>query len=93
MSAVSTGPVSHGAKTVTTSASALSSSTDRLVNGLTIKSVVGNAGVIYVGITGVTTSTGYPLAAGESVHVGATNPAEIFVIGSAGSQDARWIAN
>ena len=93
MSGVSTGPVAHGAKSIGTSAAALSTSTVPLVAGLTVKSITGNGGVVYVGITGVTTSTGYPLAAGESVPVGATNPAEVFVIGSAGTQDVRWIGN
>ena len=51
-----------------------------LANGVVVKALKSNAGTVYVGASGVTTSTGYPLVAGESISYAVTNLSAIYLI-------------
>ncbi|MDR3503103.1 MAG: hypothetical protein P4L79_11055 [Legionella sp.] len=64
----------------TLSAAALPSQT--LTNGIVLTTYANNTGVIYVGQAGVTNSTGYPLAAGQSISYGVTNLNAIYIVGT-----------
>lgn len=66
---VSTAPatVNVGQQTVNTTAVQISSTSTVPTNGIIVRALAGNAANIYVGGSGVTTSTGYELAPGESI--------------------------
>lgn len=59
--------VNVGQQTVSTTAVQLSASSTVPTNGIIVRALTGNAANIYVGGSGVTTSTGYELAPGESI--------------------------
>lgn len=59
--------VNVGQQTVSTTAVQVSSTSTAPTNGIIIRALAANAANIYVGGSGVTTSTGYELAPGESV--------------------------
>jgi len=67
-------------QTATTSAVALPSTA--LVNGINLTSLANNTGTIYIGSSGVTTSTGYPLVGGQSMSYAVTNLNAIYMIGT-----------
>ena len=69
-----------GQQTATTSAAALPS--QAFVNGVILKSIVGNTGTIYIGPSTVTTSHGYPLTAGEAISYSIANSSTIYMIGT-----------
>lgn len=75
-------------QTVTASAVALAA--QALVNGIVVKAKSTNAGTVYVGPSGVTTGTGYPLLAGEAISFGVTNASAVFIIGTA--SDVVYVA-
>jgi hypothetical protein len=71
---------------VTASAVALPSQSFN--NGLVLKAKSANVGKVFLGGSAVTTTddgtgTGFALAAGESVSIGVTDAASIYVIGTA----------
>lgn len=56
---------------------------------VTLKAASANAGVVYIGPTGVTGITdGYPLAAGASLDIVASELGNLFSIGTAGDKIA-----
>ena len=71
-----------GQQTATATATALPS--HAASNGFVVTSVVGNTATIYVGQTGITASTGYPLAPGQSIAYGVTNLNAIYILGASG---------
>ncbi len=58
----------------------------RSSTGVVIYALAANTGIVYVGASGVTTSTGYPIEAGKSVSMNVDDPSRIYAIGSASSQ-------
>jgi hypothetical protein len=72
-------------QTVTTSAAALP--TKALVNGIVITAPSTNSATIYVGPSGVTTSTGYQLVPGTSISYGVSNLNAIYIISAASTTD------
>jgi len=72
-------------QTVTTSAIALVS--QALSNGLVITADLTNSAAIYVGPSGVTTSTGYKLQPGASISYGVTNANAIYIVSAASTTD------
>ena len=72
-------------QTVTTSAVALAS--QALSNGLVITADPTNSAAIYVGPSGVTTSTGYKLQPGASISYGVTNANAIYIVSAASTTD------
>lgn len=70
-------------QTATSSAVALAS--QALVNGVVVTALSTNTNTVYVGPSGVTSSTGYPLIAGQSISFGVTNTDAIYIIAPTGS--------
>jgi hypothetical protein len=64
----------------TLSATALPS--QALVNGIVLTALATNTGTIYVGPAGVTSATGYPLAAGQSISYAVANLSAISIVGT-----------
>ncbi len=56
-----------------------------------LKATKANTGIVSVGGVGVTTATGYELAAGETVVLPVSNISMIHVIGTAGDH-VEWLA-
>jgi hypothetical protein len=69
-----------GQKTLSTSASALSSLV--LYNGVVLTASSTNTGTVYVGGSTVTTSTGYALIPGQSISYAVSNQSSIYVVGT-----------
>lgn len=53
-----------------------------LVNGMICKAPSTNAGTVYVGPSGVSSSNGYPLAPGEAISWGPVSTASIYALDS-----------
>jgi len=69
--------------TVTTSAAALATNTSKKYCS---KSIAANTAVVYLGITGVTTATGYELNPGDVLCMTLSNTNIVFAIAASGSQ-------
>ena len=67
--------------------------TQALVNGVVIKALSTNVSAIYLGPSGVTTATGYPLFAGESISYGVTNLNAIYLIGANTTDSIAYTGN
>lgn len=78
-----------GQQAVTGSAVALASNT---VKTLCVKALVGNAINVYIGPSGVSTSTGHELAPGESQCTAVSNTNLIFVVASTTGASVSWFA-
>ncbi len=70
----------------TCTTSAVQFSTNTLTNGVVIKALTTNTGTAYIGPAGVTTSTGFPLKAGEAISYAVANTNQLYLICS-GSSD------
>ena len=81
----------NGSKTVATG-TATAIATTQAIHSVTVKALSTNTVAVYVGGTGVTTSTGFELLAGESISLDIDNLADVFVISTVASQEIRWIA-
>ena len=82
-------PASTGQQAVTGSAVTLPT---RGTGVVCLKGVPGNALTIYVGLTAsVTTSTGYPLAASESLCTQVMNLGSFYVIASSTGSSISWV--
>lgn len=83
---------SHGQATVG-SASAIQLPSATAVKGVLVKSHSGNTGTIYVGnSSGVTTSTGFELGAGEAISLEVSNANLIWLISDTADQVVSWVA-
>lgn len=86
------GSLIHGQSTIGLSAIQLSSNS--LKQGVVIKASSSNTGSIYIGSSsGVTTSTGYELGAGESVTIPINNTNLVYLISNIASQSVSFIGN
>ena len=56
-----------------------------------IMAAIANTGIIYVGATGVTASTGIALYAGDVYSVDIENIRSILVIASVDTEDVQWV--
>lgn len=70
-------------QTATSSAVALAARA--LVNGIVVTNLSTSTNTAYVGATGVTAATGYPLVPGQSISFGVTNASAVFIIAPTGS--------
>lgn len=84
-------PVVSFQQITTTSAVALQS--HAYSNGVVLKAASDNAGFVYVGGVGVTTSTGYPLAAGEPISYGVANSNQVYIVGADALQVVKVTGN
>ena len=87
---IGNGAVLSGQQSVTGSAVALATNTARAA---CVKALVSNSINVFVGPTGITTSTGYLLAPGESVCFPVTNTNLLFVIASTTGASVSWAAS
>jgi len=87
---IGNGTVLSGQQAVTGSAVALATNTARAA---CVKALVSNSINVFVGPTGITTSTGYLLAPGESVCFPVTNTNLLFVIASTTGASVSWAAS
>lgn len=76
--------------TVGTTAIEIRAGASRLINRKGLMLFNNSTQTLFWGASGVTTSTGVPLARGESVNISVENVA-IFVVGSQAGQNARII--
>jgi len=83
------GTVLSGQQAVTGSAVALGTNTTKTA---CVKALIGNTINVYVGPSGITTSTGMELAPGQSVCLPVTNTNLLFVIASTTGASVSWIA-
>ena len=83
--------ISSGQATVGTVAVQLTSIV--LKQGVIIKAANSNSGTIYLGTSGVTTSAGFELGAGESVTLPITNTNLIYAIANTTGQIISFIGN
>lgn len=91
-SVVTPSTVRNAQETVGTSAAAFASSV--ALQGFTIKASRLNAGIVYLGgSSGVTSSNGFPLAAGEQVFVACANANQIYGIASQASQNVSLVGS
>ena len=81
--------VLSGQQAVTGSAVALATHASKNV---CVKSLIGNNLTVYVGPTGITTSTGMELAPGDSVCLPVSNTNLLFVIASTTGSSVSWIS-
>jgi hypothetical protein len=72
--------------TATVSASAQQAPNGRLTKGITLAAPAANAAVVYVGGPGVTTTTGFPIAAGDTLELPVQNMNQIYFVGTAGDK-------
>jgi hypothetical protein len=84
-----TAAVNVGQQTSNTSAVQLSSSSTVPTNGIIVEALAGNAAVVYIGGSGVTTSTGFQLSAGQSISF-TCNLNTLYVIGSNNTDKVCW---
>lgn len=80
-----------GQQAVTNSAAALAS--NALVHGICVAAASGNAASIFIGPSGVTTSTGLELPAKASTCLAVSNSNAIFVVDAAGGDTVTWVGN
>lgn len=57
--------------------------------GVLVQADPGNSGTVYIGSSGVTTSSGIALSAGSSLNVPVFDPYSVYAIGSAAAQILR----
>ena len=93
LTTVSSNPstIYSGQQTLTTSAATLPSKV--LVNGIVITASPTNTGTVYVGPSGVTSLSGYPLTAGQSISYAVTNLSAIYIIGTNGTDTVVFTGN
>jgi hypothetical protein len=84
-----------GQKTVTTAGTELALGTQQIAGPILVKALTTNTGLVYVGNVGdgtVSSSTGYPLAAGDQIifdHV--ANLANIMVDSAVNGEGVAWL--
>lgn len=92
MSAWITSPMLHGANAdIDQVAEQLANVQTTLQRGAWIKALSTNSGIVYVGLEGVTTATGYPLSAGQELAIPVDKLSNVYVIASADNQAVRYI--
>ena len=84
--------IAHGQTTVGTTEVVLASA-HAVPDGfaVVIKALAANTGKIYVGLTGVLTSTGFELSAGESVGLYVTDVSTIYLISDTATQGVSYV--
>ena len=80
-----------GQKTLATSAAALPANS--LVNGLTVTAFATNSANCWIGAAGVTATSGYPLAPGQSMSFAVANASGVFVLGANGTDKIAFAGN
>lgn len=84
----------YGRKTISTNGTeeALAGS-QAILSGVTIKALATNTNPVFVGNNGLTSSTGFPLAAGEQIFLEVANLATVFVDVTTNGEGVAYIAS
>lgn len=83
--------VYSGQQTATVSATALPA--QALTNGVVVTALSTNTGTIYIGPAGVTSSTGYPLVAGQSISYSVSNLNAVYILDSVTTDKVAFTGN
>jgi hypothetical protein len=83
--------ISGQAQVVTPGTAVALTSSQKGGNGILIKALTSNTGIMYVGSSTVSSTTGYPLSAGQEVYLEVLNLESIFVDASVGNEKVAWI--
>lgn len=81
----------NGVKVVPTGTAEVIASS-QAIHSVTVKALSTNTAVVYIGSTGVTTSNGFELLAGESISLDVDDLSDVYVISGSASQEVRYIA-
>lgn len=68
-------------------------SSQAILSGVTVKALAGNAGVVYVGNSGVDSTNGLELSPGEQVFIEVANVATVYVDAATNDDGVSWIAS
>lgn len=61
--------------------------------GVIVKALPGNTATVYVGGDAtVTSSTGFPLAAGDAITLPVDDPSRVYAVAASGTQALAWIS-
>lgn len=63
-----------------------------VLKGVQLKSLFTNTGIIYIGRSGVSATTGFPLSAGEGLFIPIKDVTKISAISDTAAQSLRWLA-
>jgi len=86
--------VSTGRETATGSAAQFNSGTSKVPKGVVIlKAATGNSNPCYVGPSGVSSSNGFLLEAGDQVTLEIDDLNKLYLIGTAGTDYVHWMCN
>jgi hypothetical protein len=81
----------HGTASATAAPLVTAANAHKAYRFVRVRALPTNTGSVYVGPAGVSTVTGYPLAAGESVEIPVNSPAKVYVV-SSDSCEFEWLA-
>lgn len=81
----------NGHTIVTTAGTAVVLASSTLCKSVTIKSLLANTGVIYVGVTGVSSSNGFELGAGDTISLDISNLNTIYINSSVSGEGVSYI--
>ena len=82
--------IAHGALTVGTSALVLGASTP--AKRIILKALTTNTGIVFIGASGVTVTSGFPLQANDPpFELAIADLSSLYAIASAASQGLRWL--
>lgn len=88
-----TNPATIYSNQQTCTASAVALPSQALTNGVAIKALKTNTGTAYLGPSGVTTATGFPILAGDSISYAVTNLSAVFLICSGTTDVVAFTGN
>ena len=80
-----------GVVTLGTSAAALASSPTRNKSGFWLRADLANTAVVYIGGSDASATKGYPLAAGDAVHVAIEDLANVYAMSPSSNQILRYL--
>ena len=63
----------------------------QVILGVTVRAMITNTGTIYVGGSGVTSTNGFPLVAGESINLDVANLNAIYINASVNNDSIRYV--
>lgn len=81
--------ISDNSITVTSSATELAASGTPLADRRTLCIFNNSSVTIYIGDSGVTTSTGFPLGAGAAMYLDVSDDVDVYAIAASGSNNVR----
>ena len=81
----------YGQTTSGTSQVNLNATSHVPTNGVIVQALSTNIASVFVGITGVTTSTGFELVAGQSITLTPTNSNLLYIIGANATDKVCWL--